>query len=194
MTILLPDAPNYKFGPIQGTGTVIDHVKARLEYATATLREFRAKDHNIVQFYLGVYIDTHVPIYKHLCKHRDLTHEDMYKLDLQPENKSPYSQLTLPDHITAEDILNHVPSDPIARVLAKSLRVVRHIKHGIKQKPRDDGCIGFVTACVHASILGNYYHAKFPTPDTLTTIKQRIKALEQADSIINQFVDAVLAE
>jgi len=165
-----------------------------MSYATSALRHYRTLSHNIVQLYLGIYIDTHVPIYNALQENPDITLSEVYNAGLEPEIQTPWSQFTLPDHITSADIIAHVPTDPIARVLAKAVRIVRSIKHGIKQKAKDPGCIDFVIACIHASLLGNYYHAKFKHPHALTTIQQRIEVLDQTMRILDECVDNALAE
>jgi hypothetical protein len=169
-------------------------VQERLSYASSALRHYRTLSHNIVQLYLGIYIDTHVPLHKAIQLNPAITLAQVYDAGIEPEIQCPWSQFTLPDHVTSADIIAHVPTEPIARVLAKAVRIVRSIKHGIKQKAKDPGCIEFVTACIHASLLGNYYHAKFKNPHALTTIEERIEILDQTARVLEECVDNSLAE
>lgn len=201
LNILIPEAPPGIFTPLSFTATVAPPgttlgklLVYRIAYATNALRKYRLLAHNIVQLYLGIYIDAHIPVYKAVAARRSTTLDEAYAAGLQPEDQVPWSQFSIPDHVTTADVVAHIPNDPIARVLAKAIRIVRNVKHGIKQTAKDPGCIDFVTACITSSLLGNYYHARFKTPDDLITIDQRIAVLDNIQSIFDNYVDFALAE
>lgn len=196
LAILLPTAPSIYFEPIANTAAaaLADTLATRMHYATKMLRLFRTRPHNITQFYLGIYIDAHIPLYKQLGVAPGTTLADVYAMGLAPELQTPPSQISIKDYVTSTDIIARIPSSPIPRLLAKAVRITRNIKHGIQQRATDPACIKFVHECVNASILGNYYHSRFKSPRSLSSIQQRIAALARTDRVIEEAVDIALGE
>ena len=117
LRILLPDAPASLFLPLDNSLPIATQLIARLTFATIALRKYRRLPHNIVQLYLGLYIDSHIPLFHALEANPAINLANVNADDLQPNSIIPWSQFSLPDHVTSTDVVAHIPTDPIPRLI-----------------------------------------------------------------------------
>lgn len=168
-----------------------------MEFARKTLIHYRHMGKNIVQLYLGMYIDVHSPLYIAVVRNNNvaMTLQNVTP-ELLPERVVATSQFTLPEYITDKDIINNISpttAPELQSMLMKAFLLARNRKSGINQvieNHRDE-----LVPLIQCSILGNYLHAKFPHPDYLSTPESRITALEEkTESMLKNQIDVVAAE
>lgn len=186
-----PDAPEYLFDKV----TSLEHLLKRTDYATTELRKCRTKQLNINQYWWGVWIDSHVPLFCAAAAAGAAAAANVFDdASLQPDQVKPPSQLYLPDRVTDLNVLQPDDKNKIHVLLSRCVRLLRSRKNAVGSRAKSPECLGLAQLCAIASVLGNYMHATFPTPDHLTTLSERIKAMQSASQLLDTHADYVFAE
>lgn len=117
----------------------------RIDAIQHILASYRATGQSPVQFYLQLYIDSHIPLFTHPAWGPDITRDQITQLALHPESHHPISQLTLTHNTSLPE------QHPIRRCIYKTIAsiIVRTtMKHALCSIARHPDAIAFVSDCI----------------------------------------------
>ena len=177
-------------------GLIQNLITERITNAYTLLANARKAGNRILQYYLAAFIDCHIHLRLH--KHSYKTIQSIYDDGVQPEIQRPINQDSIPDYITSMkvDIWNSIPEDPILKLCAKSIFIIRYRRHCFDEFARMPEVQPFLRMCAHASILGMYQHANFNPTHQSITVHQRIELTSPAniDIIVKTKAEIIVAE
>ena len=172
------------------------------------LRRARDQQQIVLAYHLGCFLDAHIPIWQSGVMRKDMTLNDVYNHGLQPEAQLPLCETTLQDHVISnvgEIFFRSSTKTPFTRLLSKAFGLVfTHRRNGITKAATADAHVSsFVWQCAIVSLLGNYYHARFPSgaaapctieERTVAVAEERILAavsdVEKLEAIVAEYIAA----